>query len=112
MHHHLPTARTDGVDDAGALFGASRLRNEGIVSIHAYSYSWEEGRRKRRERGEGDEEGKSGGRTHLELLVEEDPRLLVRDLDDAPRRTAGWRREGDRNGGAGVGTSRIAGRCG
>jgi hypothetical protein len=43
--------------------------------------------------GNWEEEGKSGGRTHLELLVEEDARLLVRAFDDAQRRTAGCRRE-------------------
>jgi hypothetical protein len=43
--------------------------------------------------GKREEAGKSGGRTHLELLVEEDARLLIRALDDAQWRTAGWRRE-------------------
>jgi hypothetical protein len=60
MHYHLPTARADGVDDAGALFGACHLCNEGVVSIHAYSYLWEAGRRKGREGkgGRGREEGR------------------------------------------------------
>jgi hypothetical protein len=55
--HHLPTARADGVDNAGALFGACDRPNEGVVSIHAYWYLGEEGRRRR------EEEEKSGGRT-------------------------------------------------
>jgi hypothetical protein len=38
MHHRLPIARADGVEDAGVLFGTCHLRNEGIDSIHAYSY--------------------------------------------------------------------------
>jgi hypothetical protein len=91
MHHHLPTARADDVEDAGALFGACHLRNEGIVSIHASSYLWEEGRRKgwEVERGRREERRKNPP----ELLVEEDPRLPVGALDHAQRRTAGWRRE-------------------
>ncbi|KAJ7832129.1 hypothetical protein B0H14DRAFT_2592221 [Mycena olivaceomarginata] len=72
------------------IFGACHLRNESIVSVHAYSDLWKEGRRKGRE-GEKGKKGKSGGRTYLELLVEENARLLVRALDDAQRRTAGWR---------------------
>jgi hypothetical protein len=54
MHPHLFIAHAGGVDDAGALFGACHLRNECIVSIHAYSYLREEGRRK--------EEGEKGQR--------------------------------------------------
>ncbi|KAF8149607.1 hypothetical protein K438DRAFT_1779301 [Mycena galopus ATCC 62051] len=85
MHYHLATARADGVNDEGALFGACHLRNKGIVSIHAYLYLWEE----RKKRGKGEEEGKSGGRTHAVLLMEEDTCLLFRALDDAQRRTTG-----------------------
>jgi hypothetical protein len=55
--HPLFIAHAGGVDDAGALFGACHLPNEGIVGIHAYSYLQEEGRRKEEEgeRGQGKE---------------------------------------------------------
>jgi hypothetical protein len=55
MHLYLFITHAGGVDDAGALFGACHLRNECIVSIHAYSYLREEGRRK-------EEEGEKGQR--------------------------------------------------
>jgi hypothetical protein len=90
MYHQLPTVRADGVDDAGDPSGARHLRNEGIVSIHAYL--WEEGKRKGRKGGTGKRKGRVE-EEHLELLVEEDARLLVCALHDAQRRTTGWRRE-------------------
>jgi hypothetical protein len=65
MHHHLPTAGADGVNDAGALFGACHLRSGGIVSIREYSYSWEEG--KGGGKGEEEEQGRA----------EEEPTLSI-----------------------------------
>jgi hypothetical protein len=56
MYHHLPTARAEGINDAGDPSGARHLRNEGIVSIHAYL--WEEGKRKGREGGTGKRKGR------------------------------------------------------
>jgi hypothetical protein len=77
VHWDLPTVRADGVDDAGTVFGACSLCNEGIVP--AYSDLWEGGRRKRREREKGQRKGR----------VEEEPtlsfwwKMLVRALADA-----------------------------
>jgi phage replication-related protein YjqB (UPF0714/DUF867 family) len=74
MHHHLPAARADWVDDACALLGACHLRNERIVSIHAYSSLYRKARlggRERRKRKEITEQEPT-------LKVEEDARLLVR----------------------------------
>jgi hypothetical protein len=47
MHPHLFIAHAGGVDDAGVLFGACHLPNEGIVSIHVRG-----GGRKKEEEGE------------------------------------------------------------
>jgi hypothetical protein len=76
VHQNLPTGRADGVDDTGTVFGACSLCNEGIV--RAYSYLWEEGRRKR---GEG-ERGPRKGRAEEEPTLSFWWKMLVRALHE------------------------------